>query len=105
MLRFRGLYLPRGRLLAASGGVATSTYASWIAAAFGMTALWPHLTREGRAPAGRPPLASSRAVAARHFALPNSLRRTAAILSHWMPSVGLSSFGQASEQLVMVWQR
>ena len=36
---------------------------------------------------------------------PNSRRRTAAPLSHWMPSVGLSSLGQASTQLVMVWQR
>ena len=40
-----------------------------------------------------------------YFALPNSFRRTAAFLSHWMPSVGLSSFGHASWQFMMVWQR
>ena len=49
--------------------------------------------------------ARAAASAAGYFALPNSLRRTAAILSHWMPSVGLSSLGQASTQLVIVWQR
>ncbi len=50
-------------------------------------------------------VAHARRAAARHLALPNNLRRTAAILSHWMPSVGLSSLGQASMQLAMVWQR
>ena len=76
----------------------------------------PHAPRGGR-PQGHPPLSNSwspaRSTAHQaaacgggpHFALPNSLRRTAAIFSHWMPSVGFSSFGQASTQLVMVWQR
>jgi hypothetical protein len=36
---------------------------------------------------------------------PSSRRLTAARLSHWIPSVGLSSFGHASMQLVIVWQR
>ncbi len=56
---------------------------------------------------GRPSHSHTHAPARRvsHLARPKSLRRTAAILSHWMPSVGLSSFGHASMQLVMVWQR
>jgi predicted nucleic acid-binding protein len=37
-----------------------------------------------------------------YFALPNSLRRTAAFLSPWIPSVGLSSLGQASPQFMIV---
>ena len=43
--------------------------------------------------------------AAAYLRRPNRRRRTAAPLSHWMPSVGLSSLGQASTQLVIVWQR
>ena len=57
----------------------------------------------------RAPLADRRSGAAlsrsRHFLRPSSLRRTADPLSHWMPSVGFSSLGHASEQLAIVWQR